>query len=231
MANSQSDNLSDKTSPRVYFMIAILAIVISSIIVFGSVFFYSLHIYDATSYLAKNVVLSNVGLARNVCQSFFFYICFLQFAYLAPMAAGTSVVICCLCWSHLKRRKATTGSDFFMSLSPAPLVALAVFLLNSHPQFMMPFDPDIWRTYYLPASRSKMVAPLLETVPYRGMRSAKLKEILGCPDDERTSTDASGYFRYSISESNKRWLYFYFDQHKKVVGSEIKDFTSLLFTD
>lgn len=227
MSKSQSQDSSGQISLRSYLKVALLSTVVSSMLVFVYVLFCSLHLYDATSELAKNVVMANLGLARKVCQQFFLYICLLQFASLAPSAAVVSAAICCLTLRTVRERQKETGFTLCLSLIPAPLVVLAV--VSFSPKFQPPFDPVMWRTYYLPVARSKMVVPLLQTLPYKGMDSAKLTTVLGYPDDESAPADAARSFRYSISKDNTEWLYFYFDEHQKVVNAEIKAYSKGLF--
>jgi hypothetical protein len=204
-------------APLPYLKVAILSILISSVSVLVCIFFYTTPIYFATSDLAKNVALPNVDRARMVCLQYFLCVCFAQLTYIGPAAALASAAICSLC-ERYKRK----GADFFNSLYLAPVVSLVVFSINPPTPFLIPFDAAIWRTFYLPASRSHMVQPLLDSVAYKGMDSAALIALLGSPDYEKTNPDASGKLGYSVGADNGKRLYFYVDKHKKVFDSKVE---------
>ncbi len=218
MIELETNQSVSQMAPLPYLKVAILSILVSSVSVLVCIFFYTTPIYFATSDLAKNVALPNVDRARMVCLQYLLCVCFAQLTYLGPTAALASAAFCCLC-----QRYKRTGAGFCNSLYLAPLVSLVVFSINPPAQVLIPFDAAIWRTFYLPASRSHMVKPLLDSVAYKGMNSAALIALLGSPDYEKTNLDASGKFGYSVGENNAKQLYFYFDKHKKVFDSKVEE--------
>lgn len=209
-------------SSRTYLKVAALSAFVALVTTAAFVFFVSMHAFRAVVDLSRNVTLSNVRLAHELCEQFAMQMLLANFLYFAPLSAFSAAAICCLFRRTLEQTASKSGKKDLKSILVAPLIAWSVFILNPPPEFLHPFNPEIWRTFYLPVSRGKMVESLLTTFKYKGMKADDLVSLLGSPDLQKVFSDQSGSYSYSIDENNDLWLTFHFSEQRRISRAEIR---------
>jgi len=201
---------------RAYMKVALLSAGVSLLVLAGLIYNDCRTMVDLLLLVAQQVTIKNWLLARELCEQNLLTFFVIQFLSLAPTVAILAPIVCCFFLRAFGRSfKRPTKSEYLLSLLPAPMIAVCIFVGNPHQNFQIPFDLQYWRSASV-VLRGRLVPWLVSSFKFQNLSTESLTASLGQPDFEGTGPGGTSYVGYRTYKGNSAaGIYFYFDKNGK----------------